>query len=162
MLRAVDCPFSSFADPSVEVLDEPSRRDFLRFMARLAGPGGHRRLRLSARRVDRALRAGSRGDRPGQAAVLRLGRPHGRLACGVLVKSQMGRPTKIEGNPDHPASLGATDVFGQAAILTLYDPDRSQMVTHNGRVDTWEHFQTLVLDGPRRSCSARRVPACAS
>ena len=31
-------------------------------------------------------------------------------------------------------------------MLTLYDPDRSQVVTHNGRVDTWEHFQTLALD----------------
>ena len=68
------------------------------------------------------------------------------MRCGVLVKSHMGRPINLEGNPAHPASLGAVDIFGQATILTLYDPDRSQMVTHNARVDTWEHLQTLLLD----------------
>jgi molybdopterin-containing oxidoreductase family iron-sulfur binding subunit len=52
----------------------------------------------------------------------------------------MNRPTKLEGNPDHPASLGATDALAQASILTLYDPDRSQTVLHNGEASDWEAF----------------------
>jgi molybdopterin-containing oxidoreductase family iron-sulfur binding subunit len=58
-------------------------------------------------------------------------------AIGVLVECNMGRPTKIEGNPDHPASLGATDAITQAAILELWDPDRSQQVRRGGRPATW-------------------------
>ncbi len=61
-------------------------------------------------------------------------------ATGVLVESHMGRPTKIEGNPDHPASLGATDVFTQAEVLTLYDPDRAALTYNRDRESSWEHF----------------------
>jgi len=61
-------------------------------------------------------------------------------AQGLLVKSNYGRPTKIEGNPSHPGSLGATDIFAQAAVLDLWDPDRAQAVLHRGEVSTWEAF----------------------
>src|ERR1019366_2056946 len=64
----------------------------------------------------------------------------GGAAQGLLVKSNYGRPTKIEGNPAHPGSLGATDIFAQAAVLDLWDPDRAQAVLHRGQESTWASF----------------------
>src|SRR4051812_198359 len=64
----------------------------------------------------------------------------GGYARPVLVESHMYRPTKIEGNEQHPASQGGTDVFAQASILGMYDPDRSQTITYLGDVRTWGSF----------------------
>jgi molybdopterin-containing oxidoreductase family iron-sulfur binding subunit len=64
----------------------------------------------------------------------------GADAIGVLVESHEGRPTKIEGNPDHPASKGATDAIVQASILNLYDPDRARTPSYVGQISTWSAF----------------------
>ncbi len=77
------------------------------------------------------------------------------VATGILVESHMGRPTKIEGNPDHPGSLGATDAITQASILSLYDPDRSQTVTHLGNISNWEAFQAWFNE-QKNSLAARK------
>ena len=62
------------------------------------------------------------------------------VANGVLVTTRNGRPVKIEGNDRHPWTRGGTDVFGQASVLGLYDPERSQAVRHLGRISNWETF----------------------
>jgi molybdopterin-containing oxidoreductase family iron-sulfur binding subunit len=75
---------------------------------------------------------------PGKPLFFATAMPLADSAVGLLVESHMGRPTKVEGNPDHPASLGATDGIAQASILNLYDPDREQVVTYLGKVRTWD------------------------
>ncbi len=81
---------------------------------------------------------------PGRPLFFATAVTDGGYAKGVLVESHEGRPTKIEGNPDHPASLGATDAVTQAAILELYDPDRSQTVKQLGEIRSWGGFVAAV------------------
>ncbi|MEZ5421033.1 MAG: TAT-variant-translocated molybdopterin oxidoreductase, partial [Vicinamibacterales bacterium] len=77
---------------------------------------------------------------PGKPLFFATAMSLGGVATGLLVESHEGRPTKIEGNPDHPASQGGTDLFAQASILTLYDPDRSNTITELGQVRAWSSF----------------------
>ncbi len=74
---------------------------------------------------------------------------------GILVRHFMGRPIKVEGNPDHPASLGATSHWGQATILGLYDPERSQAPLAAGRVASREAL-TAALAEARGAVSATK------
>ena len=74
-------------------------------------------------------------------------------AAPILVESHLYRPTKIEGNDKHPASLGGTDVFAQASILEMYDPDRSQDIEHLSAMKTWGNF----VDEIRGPLSAQKA-----
>ncbi|HEY6139420.1 MAG TPA: TAT-variant-translocated molybdopterin oxidoreductase [Thermoanaerobaculia bacterium] len=82
---------------------------------------------------------------PGKPMYFATAMTLGGVATGVLAESHMGRPTKIEGNPDHPSSLGASDSFMQASILGLYDPDRAQVVYQLGEVHTWSEFVAALV-----------------
>ncbi len=66
------------------------------------------------------------------------------LATGLLVESHEGRPTKIEGNPQHPASLGAAGVLEQASVLQLYDPHRASRLRHGQQTATWSQLAALL------------------
>ena len=81
---------------------------------------------------------------PGKPLYFATAMTLGGVATGLLAKSNEGRPTKLEGNPEHSGSLGATDVFAQASLLDMYDPDRSQQVTRLGNPTTWQNFMTAI------------------
>ncbi len=82
---------------------------------------------------------------PGRPLYFATAMPaRGGYGVGVLALSREGRPIKVEGNPDHPASLGATDVFTQASVLDLYDPDRSRNVTFAGEISSWGAFDARL------------------
>lgn len=82
---------------------------------------------------------------------------------GVLVRTRAGHPVKVEGNPDHPGSLGATDVFLESAVLSLHDPARSREVLRQGRAARGGALPALgggrlhVLTGPATSPTLRRL-----
>src|SRR5262249_40127482 len=98
---------------------------------------------------------------PGKPMYFATAMTLGGAALGLIVESHEGRPTKVEGNPQHPASLGATDLFAQASILGLYDPDRSKSVTYHGRARAWsefvQQFQAAIAEQRKRRGSGLRI-----
>jgi len=136
-----------FPKGASEWLDTVSRRGFLKVMGAslgLAGMTGCVRLPLEpivpyVRQPENVI--------PGRPQFYATAITLGGYANPVLVESHLGRPTKIEGNDKHPASLGGTDIFTQAALLGLYDPDRSQTVISMGDVRSWQAF-TGAIRGP--------------
>jgi molybdopterin-containing oxidoreductase family iron-sulfur binding subunit len=130
-----------FPNQASEWHDTVSRRHFLQLMgASLALAGLGACSRQPEEKIVPYVRAPREAIVPGQPLYFATTLTLGGLALGVLAKSAMGRPIKIEGNPQHPASLGATDTFAQAAVLTLYDPDRAQAVMQRGQISTWNVF----------------------
>jgi len=79
---------------------------------------------------------------PGRPQYYATAMPVEGFARGIVVESHLGRPTKIEGNSDHPESLGSTDAMTQAAILSLYDPDRSRGPRRRSQASDWAAFES--------------------
>ena len=86
---------------------------------------------------------------PGEPLFYASAFPMAGYGMGVIVETHEGRPTKIEGNENHPASLGATDVFAQASILNLYDPDRTRQPERKGLMKTWADFVKALGDAQK-------------
>jgi MoCo/4Fe-4S cofactor protein with predicted Tat translocation signal len=141
-----------FPEQASEWNDPEGRREFLRIMgASLALAGLTACTRQPEEKIVPYVKMPEEII-PGRPLFFATAVKDQGYAKGVLAESQMGRPTKIEGNPDHPGSLGATDVFGQAAILSLYDPDRSQTLKYYGEVRPWSNFLAAIktaLDAQR-------------
>jgi len=133
-----------FPKGASEWVDSVSRRGFLKVMGAsmaLAGMTGCVRLPLEpivpyVRQPEDVI--------PGRPQFYATAMTLGGYASPLLVESHLGRPTKIEGNDKHPASLGGTDIFAQAHVLGLYDPDRSQSVMSMGDQRSWQSFLTAI------------------
>ena len=73
------------------------------------------------------------------------------FGIGVIVETHEGRPTKLDGNPAHPASAGGSTAWLQARILDLYDPQRAQSVTIDGQIAAWAQLSDHLLALARRA-----------
>jgi len=144
-----------FPNGAPEVLDPGSRRTFLKLMgASLALAGVSGCTSQPGEKIVPYVRAPEQLI-PGKPLFYATAISKSGFPVGVLAESHMGRPTMLEGNERHPDSLGGMDTFTQASVLTLYDPDRSQVVTRrNGKISTWDlflHEAVRVLNARRSS-----------
>lgn len=143
--------------PNRSSLMNINRRDLLKFMAAgmaLAGLTGCRSVFLGQEKVIPYVKQPEELV-PGVPLFYASSLPLHGFGVGVLVEQHEGRPTKLEGNPDHPASLGALDSITQAEILNLYDPERAGSVLERGDISTWELFQSRFLPVLRESKNVR-------
>ena len=133
--------------PDVVQAASIDRRTLLRLISASLALGGLAACDDSRTRTGAPLLSQGRnmpGYTPGVPLAIATSLELNGYGRGVLVKTQEGRPIKIEGNPLHPASLGATDIFAQAEILSLYDPDRSGAPLQDGMVRSWEELTQFI------------------
>lgn len=141
-----------FPNEASALVDPVSRRNFLQLMTASIGIAG---LEACRRPVEKLLPYSHtpEGVIPGVAQHFASTFSQGGKSYGILVESHEGRPTKIEGNPDHPYSMGSTDSFGQAAVLDVYDADRSSKGPRDnikkngaeGSIRSWGQFEAFAV-----------------
>ncbi|MEO7154449.1 MAG: TAT-variant-translocated molybdopterin oxidoreductase, partial [Planctomycetota bacterium] len=150
----------------VEMLADPvQRRTFLQLMGASLALAG---ISSCTRQPDEHILPYAKSPEsliPGKPLYFATAMPWSSGAIGLLVESHMGRPTKCEGNPEHSASRGATDLFSQASVLDLYDPDRSTTIVHNGQLSTWDQLTTtlapdLEAQKLKRGAGVRILSSC--
>src|SRR5260370_162807 len=135
-----------FPEQAAEWTDPVTRRQFLTLMGAslaLAGLSGCSTQPAPREKIMPYVRQ-PEAIVPGKPLFFATAVTLGGVAMGILVESHEGRPTKIEGNPDHPASKGGTDALAQPSILGLYHPDRSQSVTYRGHPRAWTDALTAL------------------
>ena len=126
------------------------RRTFLKLMAASLALGG---LAACTRQPNEHIMPYVRQPEeliPGKPLFYATAHTVSGIANGVLAESHEGRPTKIEGNPEHPSTLGACDLYSQASVLQLYDPDRAQALTFQGEIRSWANFLTAFREALAR------------
>src|SRR5688572_29729649 len=144
-----------FPEGASEFTDPAGRRNFLRLMgASIALAGAAACTRQPTEHIVPYVKA-PEDLVPGKPLFFATAMPFGDSAVPVLVESHMGRPTKIEPNPEHPFTRGGTDLYAQASILDLYDPDRSQTVIGQGEIRPWSELALALTSagGGQRGAS---------
>src|SRR5918994_4367201 len=129
-----------FPSHASEWLDPVGRRGFLKLMSASMALAGVSACTVQPAELIVPYVRQPEEEIPGKPLFFATAMTLGGVAQGLLVESHEGRPTKIEGNPDHPANRGASDIFAQGSVLTLYDPDRSQTTTELGEIRPWSGF----------------------
>ncbi|HMP39666.1 MAG TPA: TAT-variant-translocated molybdopterin oxidoreductase, partial [Roseiflexaceae bacterium] len=132
-----------FPQGASEMRDPVKRRTFLKLMGASLALGGLSGCQFALKQPQEKIVPYVRQPElviPGKPLFFATAMSQGGYGVGLIAESHEGRPTKIEGNPDHPASLGSTDIFAQASVLNLYDPDRSTGVLNQGNASSWENF----------------------
>ncbi len=132
-----------FPSESTEMLDGNSRRTVLKMMAASFGLAGLTACRRPVEHIF-PITKGVENYSPGEKYLYSTVTSLAGQVTGLVVETHDGRPTKIEGNPLHPNSLGAVTALGQASLLNLYDPDRSWKVLQGGNQSGWEQFEAFV------------------
>jgi molybdopterin-containing oxidoreductase family iron-sulfur binding subunit len=143
-------------------LDGPRRREFLKLMGAslmLAGVVGCKEDRSNlalpyVREPEQEV--------PGVPRLYATAVCFEGFAQPVLATTNSGRPTKLDGNPEHPATRGGSDPFMQTAVLQLYDPERSQAPARKGEAATWAQFERDLVALRQQWDRAAGRRACAS
>lgn len=143
-----------FQEGASELTDGLSRKSFLQVMGASIALAG---LASCRRPVEKILPYHQQPEQSviGNPLYYATAMPFGGYLTGIIAESKEGRPTKLEGNPDHDASSGKSNIFHQSAILGLYDPDRARKIRHNGEDATWEAF--LAFCSSQNSDKTRRI-----
>ena len=136
-----------FPTNASEWLDPVGRRSFLKLMSASMALAGVTACTVQPQELIVPYVRQPEEEIPGKPLFFATAITQGGVASGLLVESHEGRPTKIEGNPDHPASKGATDLFAQGSVLTLYDPDRSKTILQYGEIRPWHAAMAAIRGG---------------
>jgi MoCo/4Fe-4S cofactor protein with predicted Tat translocation signal len=144
-----------FPSNASEWLDPVGRRSFLKLMSASMALAGVTACTVQPQELIVPYVRQPEEEIPGKPLFFATAITLGGVASGLLVESHEGRPTKIEGNPDHPASKGATDLFAQGSVLTLYDPDRSKTIVQFGEIRPWSAAMTAIRGGLSAQSSSK-------
>ncbi len=134
-----------FPENATELKDEISRRSFLRVMGASIALAGFASCRRPAQKILPYSRQPEEVV-PGVPLYYASAMPFQDALTGLVVENHEGRPTKLEGNEMHSASRGSTSIFNQAAILGMYDPDRSRYIRRNGERSSLSEFQSFCRE----------------